>query len=471
MSHQIRGVRLGGDRARAGPPRQRGAARADSWPWQVSVNWARGVTASWPPPSSAAARAGPHRRSIGTPHRDETFEAKQITVTPVGENGVRIREVVDEDFGTDDKHGYQRIIPNDFGVPTDIEADVARRARRRVASPTRPTADDADPHRRPGHDGVRPAPLHPRRTRCPTPALDAASWPSTSSAPTRRWRPTHFEVVVTGLELADPPCNVGAHGRRRRRARSPPTATRTGPSSARSSPAQGITIGGTIVGRTDAVDVADAADPRPPRADNNVPLAAGDAPARRWPARRRVRVARRRGRNEVFAGGAADAAFGSTLPPLAAARLATGHADPARRRRPRWPSWPRPSSSRRRASPRGRATCCSSERIDDDTVSAWFSGHVGHGRRSPSTRTTATSSLGTGPKYATAPTDDAAVLGAAVRQRRRPIALDGYDKDFATAWRAVRDRERAIDRRRRAGGSGCRRAAAAASSALSRPAC
>ena len=35
---------------------------------------------------------------------------------------MRIREVVDQDFGVASRHGYERIIPDDFGVPTDVEA-------------------------------------------------------------------------------------------------------------------------------------------------------------------------------------------------------------------------------------------------------------------------------------------------------------------------------------------------------------
>ena len=58
---------------------------------------------------------------LGGGRHDERFDAKQIVVSPVGD-GVRIREVVDQDFGTFNRHGYERVIPNDFGVPTDIVA-------------------------------------------------------------------------------------------------------------------------------------------------------------------------------------------------------------------------------------------------------------------------------------------------------------------------------------------------------------
>ena len=51
----------------------------------------------------------------------ERFDAKQVLVSPEGD-GVRIREVVDQDFGTSDRHGYERLVPNDFGVPTEVSA-------------------------------------------------------------------------------------------------------------------------------------------------------------------------------------------------------------------------------------------------------------------------------------------------------------------------------------------------------------
>lgn len=51
------------------------------------------------------------------------YDYKQVTVAPDGADGVLIREVVDVDFGPLPKHGYERVIPNDFGVPTDVTAE------------------------------------------------------------------------------------------------------------------------------------------------------------------------------------------------------------------------------------------------------------------------------------------------------------------------------------------------------------
>ena len=50
--------------------------------------------------------------SDGGVFRPEHFDAKQVTVAPAGgeyPDGVRIREVVDIDFGLVERRGYQRI--------------------------------------------------------------------------------------------------------------------------------------------------------------------------------------------------------------------------------------------------------------------------------------------------------------------------------------------------------------------------
>ena len=43
-------------------------------------------------------------------------------MTPSGTNGLRVREVVDMDFGDQRRHGYERLIPTDFGMPTEVTA-------------------------------------------------------------------------------------------------------------------------------------------------------------------------------------------------------------------------------------------------------------------------------------------------------------------------------------------------------------
>ena len=72
--------------------------------------------------SALATPAGVAMGLIGGGNYPERFDAKQVVVYPVSAEGVRIREVVDQDFGSFDRHGYERYIPTDFGTPTDFAA-------------------------------------------------------------------------------------------------------------------------------------------------------------------------------------------------------------------------------------------------------------------------------------------------------------------------------------------------------------
>ena len=69
----------------------------------------------------------------------ERFDAKQVTVWPEGDNGVHVREIVDIDFGSTERHGYQRIIPNDFGDPQSVDGRSTEAERRRCTSSTSAT--------------------------------------------------------------------------------------------------------------------------------------------------------------------------------------------------------------------------------------------------------------------------------------------------------------------------------------------
>ena len=45
-----------------------------------------------------------------------------MIIEPAGGDGLRITETFDQDFGSNDRRGHQRLIPNDFGAPTDVVA-------------------------------------------------------------------------------------------------------------------------------------------------------------------------------------------------------------------------------------------------------------------------------------------------------------------------------------------------------------
>ncbi len=395
--------------------------------------WRHGVVAATVLGGSALVLTG----FIGS-ERDEVFEHKQVTVQPAGDDGVRIREVVDVDFRQADRHGYQRIVPNDFGVPTDVEAsspdapaDVTidslpgDETRIRVGDPATTVSGQ--------HRYVLTYTLPAARLSTGELALDVIGTEETM--PTEQ-----FEIIVSGLSLADPTCNVGAAGATGGCTLAPDGETYRAVISPLDR-GDGVTIGGAILGRTAAVEVADPAIPAR-RSDNTVPLAAAMLPVGAAAAGGVYAWARRRGRNEVYAGGAADAAYGpgGPLPPPGSPRpavrlvadqdmgeLATTEFVPPKGIEP----W--------------QGSVLLRERIDDDTVSAWFSGQAARDVITITKDGDDHVVLGVGPRFAAAGGEDGTILsrlfaGAAT------VTLDGYDKDFAKAWRAVRaEAERSIN--------------------------
>ncbi|MET0577070.1 MAG: hypothetical protein ABW122_00315, partial [Ilumatobacteraceae bacterium] len=329
-----------------------------------------------------------------------------------------------------------RIIPNDFGVPTDVEATSpdapdAVSVEQLSGDETQIRIGDANTTVSGQRRYVLTYTLPDARLATGVLALDIIGTHETLAT-------DRFEVVVTGLELDDTLCNVGEFDASGGCTLEPDAGTyRTVISPLE--PGQGVTIGGLVAGRTDAVDV-----PEPPlperRPDYTTVLAAAMLPIGAVSAAAVYVLARRRGRNEVYAGGAADAAYGSggpfappgSPPPptrLVAddelGKLATTEFVPPKGIEP----W--------------QGAVLIREHIDDDSVSAWFSGQA-----AKDVITVAKDDgdvvLGMGPKYATASAADAAILGSLFASGPS-VRLDGYDKDFATAWRAVRvEEERSI---------------------------
>jgi hypothetical protein len=246
---------------------------------------------------------------IGGGHRPERFDAKQVVVTPVGD-GVRIREVVDQDFGSTDRHGYQRIVPHDFGVPTDIEAstdgapsslwvsDLGDETRMRIGDPD-VTIDGQ--HRYRLAYTLPDAGLSSDRL-----ALDIIGTDETLET-------GRFELILAGFDLEDPACNVGGAG-----ASGGCELVRDGDvyrvvfEPLR--PGEGITVGGTIVrqGRPPAVPLPAEIEPHPSHrvigALVLLAIAAAGAAAM-W------LVQSRRGRNVIGGDGIIDAAFQDTVAP------------------------------------------------------------------------------------------------------------------------------------------------------------
>jgi hypothetical protein len=383
---------------------------------------------------------------VGQPDRPERFDAKHVTVQPAGEGGVRIREVVDQDFGDEDRHGYERIIPDDFGEPTEVVASSPDAPDDVSVTPlggqTRIRIGDPDTTVTGQHRYELAYTLPDARLDGGELALDIIS--AGEELETRR-----FEIVVAGLELENPLCNVGDYddeggctlerdGDVYRAVISPLDA------------GNGITIGGTIVGRTDPVEVA--VPPIPERRDepNRILLAAAMLPIGIASAAGVYAIVRRIGRNEVYAGGAADAAYGPTpmspepLPvgsPLPAPRMAVGAGVGA------------PAGTRLVADdqmddlvttefvpPRGiepwQGAVVLNERLDNETVGAWFSGLAARDviilERDGDDVV-----LRSGPRRGSLDERQNALVDQ-LFGGRESFALGSYDADFARAWNDVR---------------------------------
>ncbi len=246
---------------------------------------------------------------IGREDNGERFESKVVTVQPAGSDGVRIREVVDQDFANKQRHGYERIVRTDFGRPVDIEASspdanadidvtpVATGDRIRLGDPNDTITGQ--------HRYILEYTLPNARLSIGELALDIIG----DAAKPEELQTDRFEVVVVGLDLDNTRCNAGE------------TDMEGGCTLARDGdvyravikplkPGEGITIGGTIAGLLPIVEPADPALPKR-RPDNRLALALASIPIGVIGVGAVYAAARRAGRNEVFAGGAADAAYGS----------------------------------------------------------------------------------------------------------------------------------------------------------------
>jgi uncharacterized membrane protein YgcG len=382
---------------------------------------------------------------IGAGNRAERFDAKQVLVQPIGDDGVRIREVVDQDFGSNDRRGYQRIIPNDFGVPTDVVAfspdapdDVSVVALNSFE--TRIRIGDPDTTITGQHRYVLEYTLPEARISTGELALDVIG--TIEELETGR-----FEVLVTGMELDGPLCNVGSVGTsggctldRDPSAAQPLYRTVIEPLR----PGEGITIGGTIRALTPPVAVGIPEIPER-REDNRLLAALLMIPLGViGPAIAFVRM-RKSGSNEVFAGGAAQAAYGQlpapgadgTAPAVATVLVADDKMDDLATIEFVPPKGLRPWE--------GRALL--TERVDQGTVAAWFSDMIARealliddsGKKPV---------LGLGPAWSTLEYTERQHLQA-LFSGRDEITLGKYDPKMAALWQAI-----AADQRERVKTSG-----------------
>lgn len=375
---------------------------------------------------------------IGAGDQAERFDGKTIVVRPVNGDALRITEYVDQDFGRHKRHGYERLIPNDFGEPEAVTAD-SPDAPSEVntffeGSLTRIRIGDADIEIDGQHRYVLSYTY-------PHPHFDQIGLVLDIVAPLGGGFPGdaetgRFELVVTGIELANTTCNVGGIDSEGGCELARDTSIDVPVYRVVIEPLrknQGLSISGNIVAFTDSFDV-----PVPPiperRPDRTTDLAlallpigaAGAIPVYRW--------ARRKGRNEVFAGGAAVAAYGSLPPPrfdgtVAPARPTSLVAD----------SDLGDLATIEFVPPKGiepwEGAVLISERLGDDAIEAWFSGLTG--REAINLEADGSNlSIASGPRRNDLAPQDAALLGEFLGIKD-PYVTGKYDAKFAGAWTAV----------------------------------
>ncbi|MDQ3737719.1 MAG: DUF2207 domain-containing protein, partial [Actinomycetota bacterium] len=369
---------------------------------------------------------------IGRTPVDEHFDAHQFVVQPDGEAGAHIREVIDQDFGTAERRGLERIIPNDAGVPSDIVAsspdapdDVSVE---QVSVGTRIRIGDPEVTIDGQHRYVLEYTLAEARLDSGRLSLDAVA--VQQALPTER-----YEVIVTGLELSSPRCSVGDEGADGGCTLEPQADTyRAVIEPLR--PGQGITISGGIEGTfvPDELPLPELPDRR---SDRRLLLGGLMVPTGLIGAVAVYLISRRIGRNEVYPGGPADAAFSSTPgtwgPPPAPGSPTTLVADDDLG----------DLATTEFVPPRGiepwEAAVLVRERVDDDTVSAWFSGLAGR-EAIVLERSEGDVVMRRGSRWNDVDATTAGILEAAFAGRDS-ITLGEYDEDFAEAWRSVLDEQ------------------------------
>lgn len=407
---------------------------------------------------------------VGEDH-NEIFDAKQIVVTPSGDDGLRIREVVDIDFGDQQRHGYERIIPNDFGVPAEVTAQ----------------SDDAPDDVSVQADGVETVirvgdpditVTGPNRYvleyTYPATTLDTGVLDLDIIGIEETLATVRFEVVVAGFELADIQCNVGeslevrggcelvADGDVYRAVIEP------------LEPGQGLSIEARVTGRRDIAEVAPPARPEP-NVNRRVPLAAGTAVIGLASAGGLYALLRRRGRNEVFSGGAADAAFGvtaftpttsSAMPPPSPPRDPAPPGGPAPLGPPDASPAVTPDARNRPGThlvadsqmdelatiefvpPKGiepwLGNVLLGEAVTNDSVAAWISSAAAKDYLTIS-KDDDDVVVAPGPELDQAPPDQRAIIDTMFDGgNKESITLGKYAKSFAKAWAAIRNQERQL---------------------------
>ena len=368
--------------------------------------------------------------------RPEHFDAKQVTVWPDGDDGVWVREIVDIDFGLNERRGYQRIIPNNFGTPTDITAsspdanaqlDVVQ-----IGGETRIRLGDPDVVFTDRHRYVLEYRLPDADVTSGRLELDIIGTAET-------FETQRFEVVLTGFEFDSVDCITGT------REALDDCEFRRGELDNQVAvfepllPGDGITVSAGIVSLTTP---APPTVPDPPGAISLGPRPLGLVmiPLGLASAALVFLVGRSAGSNAVVAGGAADAAYGELpvpgertrrldvgtyrVPDSRLAELATIEFAPPRGLEP----W--------------QAAVVLREQVDDDSVAAWFSEMIAD-QAIIATDDGGTVRLVRGQDTSRLSAVDLAHLDRLFGSGG-VVELGSYDAEFTATWNAIRAEQAAF---------------------------
>ncbi len=363
---------------------------------------------------------------IGGGNDAERYDSFHVLIEPAGDDSLRITETIDQDFGSHDRHGTQRNIPNDYGAPIDITASS-------LDAPDNLSAIDYGDYTqiRIGDPNVTISGQHRYVLSYSLPAANMSDGTFAIDAVGTYFELefVHAEVVVTGIELDQPRCFVGAF------AGIDPSAIEQQDGVYRVqldslAPGTGVTIDGGIVALTTPAHVDPPSLPAR-RSDDRLPLTLGMAavgalgvlPVNRW--------ARRQGRNEVFAGGATDAAHGRLPPPSADGSTPSSP-----------PTMLVPDDEMGDLAtvefvpPKGiapwQASVLLTEQFHSDTVEAWLSGLAG----SEAIELTEHGSdlvISRGAKFGTLPPDQRAIIDEMLGGQDS-YTTGKYNRAFADAW-------------------------------------
>lgn len=147
---------------------------------------------------------------VGVPGRPERLDAKTVVYEPADDGGVRVTEYVDIDFGTTDRHGYERVLRTDFGWPVDVDAYSST-----VSSKVSSEPDGTDAVIRVGDPDVTVSGRHRFVLAYTLPLADLREGRAVDLSvidPGEDFETGRFTVVLNGFRLDDALCSVGDWG-------------------------------------------------------------------------------------------------------------------------------------------------------------------------------------------------------------------------------------------------------------------